>query len=191
MTPFTHSIRKACFLSLTAIIVSFQLVVGRDDAFLITQYTDEHGLPQNSIKGIGQDNLGFIWLICEKGPVRYNGRGEFQTFDDLSNALRTVRMSALYRGERPDELWAESEYGEPVLLKDGNAEVPQKVPHGIASNFALRYRENAHYSYSLPSPNLTDIFTHVLVPDGLQGGFIVTRDSISHIGNDGCTSTSV
>ena len=54
------------------------------DPFIVTHYTDEHGLPQNSIKGIGQDNLGFIWLISEKGPIRYDGNGLFKTFGKLS-----------------------------------------------------------------------------------------------------------
>lgn len=176
---------------MTAILTSFQLAVGCDVPFLVTQYTDEHGLPQNSIKGIGQDNLGFVWLISEKGPVRYDGQGQFKTFDDLSGVLKTIRMSALYSGERPDELWAKSEYGELVLLKNGNAQVPQKTPYGIASNFALYYPENPHYNLSLPSPYQTDIPSHVFVPDGLEGGFIVSRDSISRIGEDGKPSNAV
>jgi len=191
VTLFTHSILKACFLSLTAILASFQLAIGADDPYIITHYMDEHGLPQNSIKGIGQDNLGFIWLISEKGPIRYDGRGEFKTFNDLSTALRTIRMSALYSGEQPDELLAKSEYGELVLLKNGKAAVPQKIPQGIASNFALYYPENVHYNLSLPSPYQTDIPSHVFVPDGLEGGFIVSRDSISRIGEDGKPSNAV
>src|SRR3546814_12218892 len=100
-------------------------------------------------------------------------------------------MITLYSGERPDELWAKSEYGELVLLKDCNAQVPQKTPHGIANNFALRYHKNVHYSHSLPSPYPTDILSHVFVSDGIGAGFMVSRDSIFRIGKDGAVSTAI
>ncbi len=48
--------------------------------FLVEHYTTENGLPQNSIKNIHLDKLGFLWLITEDGLVRFNGK-KFTTFN--------------------------------------------------------------------------------------------------------------
>ncbi|KAA0989095.1 ligand-binding sensor domain-containing protein [Dyadobacter aurulentus] len=45
-----------------------------DPRFVVKQYTDEDGLPQNSIKGISSDRNGFIWVATEEGISRYDGR---------------------------------------------------------------------------------------------------------------------
>ncbi|MFC7526902.1 ATP-binding protein [Parapedobacter sp. GCM10030251] len=157
----------------------------------MTHYSDEHGLPQNSIKGIGEDNLGFVWLISEKGPIRYDGQGQFKTFGNLSGVLKTIRMSALSTGERFNELWARSEAGEVVLLRDGKARALHEIPYRITSTFSLRYKENVHYHLSSPSPYSGDSPSHVFVPDGIGGGFVVTRDSVSRLGNNGYASASI
>jgi signal transduction histidine kinase len=38
-----------------------------------TQFTTNHGLPDNSIDDIAQDKQGFIWLATKKGLVRFDG----------------------------------------------------------------------------------------------------------------------
>ncbi|MFC3199505.1 ATP-binding protein [Parapedobacter deserti] len=192
VTGFTRLLNKAYYLFLlTAIQLHINQTFAADDTFIINRYTDDHGLPQNSIKGIGQDNLGFIWLISEKGPIRYDGQGQFRTFDELSETLKAIRMSALYKVDRSDELWARSEIGELVLLKSGKAALSENAQHEITRNFALQYPQNVHYNLSLPSPYPSDNPSHVFVPDGMEGGFIVSRDSISRIGKNGITVTSI
>lgn len=173
------------------ILATSKLIRAADRTFTVTHYTDEHGLPQNSIKGIGQDNLGFIWLISEKGPIRYDGQGRFKIFPDLSGILKTVRLSTLSTGEQPHELWAKSESGEVVLLRNGKARVLQEIPHRITSRFALRYKENVHYHLSSPTPYPGDRPSHVFIPDGMGGGFVVSSDSVSRIGNDGFIVTTI
>ncbi|MFC7523504.1 ATP-binding protein [Parapedobacter sp. GCM10030251] len=191
MTLLIASIRRAFFLALTALLTSPYTLLAADGTFNMAHYTDEHGLPQNSIKGIGQDNLGFIWLISEKGPIRYDGQGRFKTFPHLSGILKTVRLNTLSTGERPHELWARSESGEVVLLQDGKAQVLQEFPHRITSSFALRYKENTHYHLSSPTPYPGDRPSHVFVPDGAGGGFVVSSDSVLRIGNDGSITASI
>ena len=39
----------------------------------IQHYTDENGLPQNSVKAIMKDRNGFVWLSTEAGLVRFDG----------------------------------------------------------------------------------------------------------------------
>lgn len=48
--------------------------------YTITRYTDENGLPQNSVNAIAQDSKGFWWLATEAGLVRFDGQSFF-TFD--------------------------------------------------------------------------------------------------------------
>jgi len=100
-------------------------------------------------------------------------------------------MSALYKGDNPDGLWAKSEFGELVLLKAGKAAVLPKAPHDAAGSFALNYRKNENYHLSLPSPYFNDAPSKVFVPDGTEGGFIVSRDSIWHIEKHRKASTAV
>ncbi len=58
-------------------------------------FTDENGLPQNSIKAIMGDKEGFIWLSTESGLVRYDGH-RFLTFDQSVLPLHSTRMGSFY-----------------------------------------------------------------------------------------------
>jgi hypothetical protein len=42
--------------------------------FILKHYTDENGLPQNSIKSIIKDENGFIWLTTEDRVIRFDGQ---------------------------------------------------------------------------------------------------------------------
>lgn len=50
------------------------------EGYWLQRFTDENGLPQNSVKAIAQDRNGFIWLTTEAGLVRFDGR-RFVTFE--------------------------------------------------------------------------------------------------------------
>jgi len=149
------------------------------DPFIVTHYTDEHGLPQNSIKGIGQDNLGFIWLISEKGPIRYDGNGLFKTFGKLSTQLRSDRMLALHRGKEPDELWAQSEHAEMILLKNGRAVLSHQTYSNLVDvpiSDTAKAMENV---FQLPSQHPEYIPLRRYVPVGQGSGFVLSKDSIT------------
>lgn len=65
------------------------------EKFSLNHYTDENGLPQNSIKHLGVDPDGFIWMATEEGLVRFDGQ-KFYTFDRtnlplFSNNFFTLR----------------------------------------------------------------------------------------------------
>ena len=179
------------FLSwLIVTVASLSSIQAADDPYIITQYTDEHGLPQNSIKGIGQDNLGFIWLISEKGPIRYDGNGRFKTTDSLSTSLKSVRMTALYRGTHRGELLARGEYGETVLLKNGKATLLQGADD-LVSKLSLRYTRNTYFNFLLPSPYARYEADYVFLPDGTAGAFRISQDSISHIPKGGTPASAL
>lgn len=65
--------------------------------FVNSTYTDLNGLPQNSIKDISIDDLGFIWLATENGLVNFNGK-RFKVLKDIANSS-TNRMENFYRDE--------------------------------------------------------------------------------------------
>jgi signal transduction histidine kinase len=58
------------------------LVYGYD----VVHFTDENGLPQNSVKSIVSDSRGNIWLATERGLVRFDGN-RFLNFDNLGNSF--------------------------------------------------------------------------------------------------------
>ncbi|MFC3196670.1 ATP-binding protein [Parapedobacter deserti] len=178
---------RTVFFSCTVVLAVCHYTLAADNPYILSHYTDEHNLPQNSIKGIGQDNMGFVWLITEKGPVRYDGEGRFKTFNSLSNAMKSVRMVALYKIDQFDDLIGRGEYGETVLLKNGTATSLQSG-NDIISNLSLRYQEAIYFNLSLPSPYSQYQNKHIFIPDGLEGGFLISQDSISHVSNDGSLS---
>jgi ligand-binding sensor domain-containing protein len=61
-----------------------------------TNFSTKNGLPSNHVYRITQDNQGFIWILTDKGMVKYNG-AEFKTFttqDGLpSNDIWDIRIT--------------------------------------------------------------------------------------------------
>lgn len=120
--------------------------------FQLTHFTDEDGLPQNSVKFIISDNAGFIWLSTEDGLVRFDGY-QFTTFskNDLHNSSN--RMQAFYRFKH--ELFCYSADYEPIKIEDGHASITNKpsgwleqqidlnvLPKGIFKN---NFQDGARY----------------------------------------------
>src|ERR1700737_3104856 len=58
-------------LSATPVLAQFDSYYGD---YYIQHYTDENGLPQNSINDLLFDKDGFLWLASQAGLVRYDGR---------------------------------------------------------------------------------------------------------------------
>lgn len=62
------------FLCFLILIYSFDCLAAQDSSnYYIRHYTDENGLPQNSVKSIVTDEYGFVWLTTEDGLVRFDG----------------------------------------------------------------------------------------------------------------------
>jgi ligand-binding sensor domain-containing protein/signal transduction histidine kinase len=77
------------FLSLFGQVVIAQTSALAD--YYLEHYTDENGLPQNSVKGIAKDKNGFIWLATEDGLVRFDGQ-KFHLFNKLDLSIGTNRI---------------------------------------------------------------------------------------------------
>jgi signal transduction histidine kinase len=98
-------------------------------------FTGENGLPQNTIKSISADNLGFLWLATDGGIVRFDGR-QFQTYSNnllkLTNAASVYCIEPVHRARPPgvsrnlqenrfDHGFAIYDSGESVRIENGKA----------------------------------------------------------------------
>lgn len=80
--------------------------------YKLTQYNDENGLPQNSVKAIARDALGYIWIGTERGLSRFNVR-DFDTFNNFGKSYSAQSITAFYPSfgetETPDFFAANDE----------------------------------------------------------------------------------
>jgi len=77
-------------------------VIYNQASYTVDHYTDDNGLPQNSIKNMAADADGFIWLSTEKGLARFDGH-RFYTFDKSSLPVSRNNFFALTRRMVPVE----------------------------------------------------------------------------------------
>lgn len=93
--------------------------------YTIRRFTDENGLPQNSIKAAAPDAYGFVWLATESGVVRFDGK-DFRTYGKAEIGLKSARMLGFLPGSRQGELYALTDKQELVSIYRG------KVSRGTA-----------------------------------------------------------
>ena len=86
--------------------------------FLITRWTTENGLPQNSVAAIVQTPDGYLWLGTFGGLVRFDGV-KFTVFSSVNTpALRSTRINTLHMG-RSGTLWIGTDDGEVMTYRQG------------------------------------------------------------------------
>src|SRR2546423_7667631 len=68
-----------------------------------TVWTQEHGLPQDTIRAITQTSDGYLWLGADEGLARFDGY-EFITFNKDHGELPSNSITALAAG-RDGILW--------------------------------------------------------------------------------------
>ncbi|MVM35654.1 hypothetical protein GO755_36905 [Spirosoma sp. HMF4905] len=67
--------------------------------FILTRYTTENGLPQNSIKGLAFDQLGYCWIGTENGLVKYDGI-RFRLYDNFDIPPTSSRVSYIMQNKQ-------------------------------------------------------------------------------------------
>lgn len=92
--------------------------------YSITHFTDESGLPQNSVKAIVKDERGYIWMTTERGLVRYDGHRllKFDQFGD-SYASRNIYGFQLHPSNPTNDLLAMTHEGKWIRIAKGEARI--------------------------------------------------------------------
>jgi ligand-binding sensor domain-containing protein len=96
--------------------------------YTVTHITDENGLPQNSIRSIAQDQMGFVWLATEGGLVRYDGLN-FKVFTKKSLGIPSDRFYRFRNSPNQTDFFAFSEYNGAVHILNGVASIDSSRPH--------------------------------------------------------------
>lgn len=110
------------FLVPLSILFLFPFLLYAHDTLQYTsrQYTDENGLPQNSVKYMGFDRSGFLWLVTENGVVRFDGQN-FRSFNKNQLPLESSRMAWLIPNRNTGGLIGITEKNQSVYMEDGQA----------------------------------------------------------------------
>lgn len=102
-----------CILSFCNHCLAFQ----DNPAWNLQRFTDENGLPQNSVKSIARDKHGFTWLTTEDGLVRFDG-SRFVRFGQKEINISSSRFRNFYRGPG-NGLFCFNEKNEYVQISNG------------------------------------------------------------------------
>lgn len=166
-------------MKLTAILLLFctPIIVRAHDedttGYHIRHFTDENGLPQNSVKFIAPDGEGFLWLATENGLVRFEG-SRFRSFGNS-------RISYIYPGNGRKGLFARTEKHQVLSINNGHAEEYKKVPTSPEKYEYLVYHDTVGTYPVTGLPNIfADIISseHYVIPISAQEFFRISRDSI-------------
>jgi signal transduction histidine kinase/ligand-binding sensor domain-containing protein len=87
-------VNQKILLTLSALFITWH-ALAQSSAYNVTHYTNENGLPQNSVRGIELDKDGFLWIATEAGLVRFDGQ-RFRLYDkDHYPVLQSNRIVEL------------------------------------------------------------------------------------------------
>jgi signal transduction histidine kinase/ligand-binding sensor domain-containing protein/DNA-binding response OmpR family regulator len=150
-------IRSYLLILLPAFLLSTLSILGQSQNFKrpfhhFHQLNETHGLSNNVINDILQDQTGFIWVATEDGLFRYDGN-EFIIFKnklDDPNSLPNNSVHALYC-DISNRIWALTDYGigiydskkdEMTQILIGN--LPHQLPHKSVTSITSK-RGGAKY----------------------------------------------
>lgn len=124
-----------CIVPLLAFSIFYSIPgIGQAD-YRLYRYTDENGLPQNSVKAIARDRHGFIWLTTEDGLVRFDGT-RFSRYGKEQLGVSTNRFRSFYKVPGNETLFACSDVFDRIRIENGRAYMDQS-PGSIPADSAL------------------------------------------------------
>lgn len=151
-------------------------------------YTDENGLPQNSIKFIAPNKSGFVWLATENGVVRFDGR-HFKTFNKENIPVSSSRIYALLPGTGSDNLFALTEARQLIHLHNGEAHVSNV--HCKQPDWTKDIGKDGHF-LTFPALGLPNLYGNIVrfdnyvVPVNQQDFFIMNKQEVAYYKNKQC-----
>ncbi len=72
-----------CILLLFFMLPGFPALAQYPAGYTVKHFTNENGLPQNSVKSLAFDKRGFLWIATEMGLVRFDGVN-FKTYNQAN-----------------------------------------------------------------------------------------------------------
>ncbi|TDE14432.1 sensor histidine kinase [Dyadobacter psychrotolerans] len=123
------------------------------ERYTLTQYTDENGLPQNSVKSIAADQEGFVWLATENGLVRYDGH-HFYTYDKFNLNIEDSRVYAVQRsinGKERETLYAGTAFGKNEFLRIENGRAVKDTLYALNSFWSKPHVKEGHINTFIAS----------------------------------------
>jgi hypothetical protein len=148
-------------------------------------YSDEDGLPQNSVKAITVDHSGFVWLATESGVVRFDGQN-FHTYDKSNTDVSHTRFYAIHADLSgvKGRFYALAEFNEFVKIEHATAEADHNyfrnefsaVPHIFKNSekvFLATGTPNYWFDLSTPEQYV------ILSPKGRGWFFVLDAETIS------------
>jgi signal transduction histidine kinase len=143
-------------------------------------FTDEDGLPQNSVKSIMQDENGFIWLSTEDGLERFDG-SKFVRFGKENMAVSSNRFQVMYPGKGGKGLFTITERHQQVRIEKGRAFADSISPMPFRvwqkNHPGDTWDNNVSYSTGLPQKHRQHSIRKNIIPVE-DGDFACTPDSI-------------
>ncbi|WEK35354.1 MAG: ATP-binding protein [Candidatus Pseudobacter hemicellulosilyticus] len=118
------------FILISSLLLRGFLFANDTLRYEMINYTDENGLPQNSVKAFGRDQLGFVWIATENGLVRFSGHST-RVYDKSNSAITSSRFLTITRGASRGQLLAIPEQG-PVLGIEGGRAARAAIANGNA-----------------------------------------------------------
>ena len=120
--------RKAIIL-IIAVLVAPGVFASASD-YHVTHYTNENGLPQNSVKGLVLDRDGFVWIGTEAGMVRFDGQ-RFQVFGrDRYPLLQSNRMRRVELDTAGIVCFVDEDYGKYTFDNKGRLQKLSEDAYG-------------------------------------------------------------
>ncbi|WP_223151277.1 sensor histidine kinase [Chitinophaga varians] len=149
--------------------------------YFVKHFTDEDGLPQNSIKGIVADKNGFLWLATENGLTRFDGSYFFNFSSDNLPELKSSRMARIYPNDTV--IAVENDIGEILTVSQSTVKHIGKELPGYQYQ---QYKDTKDDYYPIRGwPD--DYGAHfakmrpLVLPQTSDSYFSVYRDTISHV----------
>lgn len=156
--------------------------------YWLQHFTDENGLPQNSVKAIMQDRNGFVWLATEAGLSRFDGH-RFMTFDNSAIPISSNRIRGFVPSladnptQRRYEFYALSEENEYIgVLGNGLASVDTVFYPKYRKRNVFSGNEVRHNSIlaSLPAQYEVDPFyEHYFASADNESYYIWWKDAVT------------
>ncbi|WP_186452666.1 sensor histidine kinase [Chitinophaga polysaccharea] len=151
--------------------------------YFVKHFSDEDGLPQNSIKGLVPDRNGFLWLATENGLSRFDGNYFFNFNSDNVPGLKSSRMARIYPNDTA--ITVETDVKEILTVTESRVKQVGKALPGYQYQQYLDTKNDFYPIRGWPDDYAVHFATMrpVVIPDANESYFEVNRDTISFVKN--------